>query len=66
MNRDRDSRRSFLRAGLAASCAAVVAGCGGEASQGVEVTKQEDPAVKAKDSMDFYKKSQQKGANSKK
>jgi hypothetical protein len=49
------TRRSFLLSGLALSGGALLAGCGGGDDKAIEVTKQEDPSIKGKSSMDFYK-----------
>lgn len=56
MHREWMARRSFLLSALAAVGGGLLAGCA-DASKDVEVTKQEDPSIKAKESMDFYKNS---------
>jgi hypothetical protein len=60
------SRRSFLLSGLALSGGALLAGCGGGDEKAIEVTKQEDPSLKAKESMEYYQKNMLKKGAAKK
>ena len=62
MHRALASRRMFLLAGLAATCGAALGGCDGGSGKDATVTKQEDPSIKAKESMDYYKNNMGKGA----
>jgi len=65
MHSERIARRSFLLSAFAATGAAsLLAGCGDDSKE-VTVTKQEDPSLKAKESMEFYQKNNLKkgGAN---
>ena len=50
------ARRSFLLSGLALAGGVLLAGCDSGSNKEIEVTKQENPADKAKASMDFMKK----------
>jgi len=55
MNRTQNCRRSFLFNGLPVAFAVLFAGCGGGEKEGT-LKVDVDPADKAKDSMDYYKK----------
>ncbi len=55
MQREWNSRRSFLLTGMAAATGVMLAGCGGEGDKAGAVTKQDQPEDKAKESMDYYK-----------
>ena len=65
MRWEQATRRSFLLSGLALSGGVLLAGCGGD-DKPVEVIKQEDPSIKSKDSMDFYKNNMLKKKGAKK
>lgn len=54
MLRDLTSRRSFLLSCFAAASGLVLGGCSGS-EQSAPPKAEDDPSVKAKDSMDFYK-----------
>jgi hypothetical protein len=63
MRNENAGRRSFLLTSLALAGGALLAGCEGGGSDKVETVKPaEDPSVKAKESMDFYKNNMKKGA----
>jgi hypothetical protein len=64
MRWEQATRRSFLLSGLALSGGVLLAGCGGGDDKAIEVTKQDDPAAKAKASMEYYQKNmlKKKGA----
>ena len=56
MDKAQNSRRSFLLSGLSFASVVFFAGCGGGEKEGTLAKVDEDPADKAKDSMDYYKK----------
>jgi hypothetical protein len=66
MRREPIARRSFLSSALALAGCGFLLGCDGGGGKEVEVTKQEDPAAKAKESMEFYKNNMMKKGASKK
>ena len=62
MQRERNSRRSFLLGGVAAVSGSLLLGGCGDAAKPTADAKQDDPTVKAKESMDYYKNNMMKKA----